>query len=598
MYKLLNEKWLESLPEPVVENLQQQNAEVIKIICDRIKYFGNLRPTEIKKLTNSVAFAGADLKKIEKLIMRYAKLNRAEVQKIFQSAAAESDTFAEQFYKYRGLQPVQTGADSYLQGFLSALGETTAASFQNLSNTYGFKFPNRQAATLRQTYSSIIDRAIYEIKTGVTDYNTALRQSVRQLADSGIRVVDWASGVTRRADTAARMNILDGVRQLSQQMLHYHAQQYGSNGVELSAHAISAPDHVEAQGHQFTNAEFEKMQSGADFEDVNGKSYAGFKRPIGQWNCKHLAFPIIIGVSQPAHSESELNRLKQNSAEKYVLTQEMRRKETNLRKLKERRMAYSAAGNDLDAMRTQREINEETRCYKAFCKENSLAPQNNRTDVDGFRKISVVDKPKNNGIINIQSDVMNKEFENQRYGRNKDTIVNKTYIESGEYKKKFNSIDENAKVQKSLYDKSKEMLKHRSGTTLEDMYWIDSESGNVVAQEINGQKERLVDYSANTRKTVDSYHNKTLIAIHSHPSSMPPSISDFNSCFQNQYKCGYIACHNGKVFAYTSNEEVSEKLYSMYVEKFIKNGLSEYEAQISTIYKLMNNYKIDFWEVK
>ena len=387
MYKLLNEKWLESLPEPVVENLQQQNAEVIKIICDRIKYFGNLRPTEINKLTNSVAFAGADLKKIEKLIMRYVKLNRAEVQKILQSAAMENDTFAEQFYKYRGLHPIQTGADSYLQGLLSALSETTAAGFQNLSNTYGFKFPNRQAATLRQTYSSIIDRAIYEIKTGVTDYNTALRQSVRQLADSGIRVVDWASGVTRRADTAARMNILDGVRQLSQQMLNYHAQQYGSNGVELSAHAISAPDHVEAQGHQFTNAEFEKMQSGADFEDVNGKSYAGFKRPIGQWNCKHLAFPIIIGVSQPAHSESELNRLKQNSAEKYELTQEMRRKETNLRKLKERRMAYSAAGNDLDAMRTQREINEETRSYKAFCKENSLAPQNSRTDVDGFRKI-------------------------------------------------------------------------------------------------------------------------------------------------------------------------------------------------------------------
>lgn len=407
MYKLLNEKWLESLPEPVVENLQQQNAEVIKIICDRIKYFGNLRPTEINKLTNSVAFAGADLKKIEKLIMRYVKLNRAEVQKILQSAAMENDTFAEQFYKYRGLQPIQTGADSYLQGLLSALSETTAAGFQNLSNTYGFKFPNRQAATLRQTYSSIIDRAIYEIKTGVTDYNTALRQSVRQLADSGIRVVDWASGVTRRADNAARMNILDGVRQLSQQMLNYHAQQYGSNGVELSAHAISAPDHVEAQGHQFTNAEFEKMQSGADFEDVNGKSYAGFKRPIGQWNCKHLAFPIIIGVSQPAHTESELNRLKQNSAEKYELTQEMRRKETNLRKLKERRMAYSAVGNDLDAMRTQREINEQTRSYKAFCNENILAPQNSRTDVDGFRKISV------NGLQNLENrDILRKKVEN------------------------------------------------------------------------------------------------------------------------------------------------------------------------------------------
>ncbi len=130
------------------------------------------------------------------------------------------------------------------------------------------------------------------------------------------------------------------------------------------------------------------------------------------------------------------------------------------------------------------------------------------------------------------------------------------------------------------------------------MYWIDSKNGRVVTKEIDGRKERFVDYSANTRKIVDSYRDKTLVAIHSHPSSMPPSVSDFNSCFQNQYKRGYIACHNGKVFAYTANEEISEKLYCMYIEKFIKNGLSEYEVQISAIYKLMNNYQINFWEVK
>ena len=31
---------------------------------------------------------------------------------------------------------------------------------------------------------------------------------------------------------------------------------------ELSAHAISAPDHMYVQGHQFLNEEFNKMQEG------------------------------------------------------------------------------------------------------------------------------------------------------------------------------------------------------------------------------------------------------------------------------------------------------------------------------------------------
>lgn len=57
MNNLLDEKWLEALPDKVTDNLMKQNAEVITVICERIKYFGNLRPTEITMLTNSLAFA-------------------------------------------------------------------------------------------------------------------------------------------------------------------------------------------------------------------------------------------------------------------------------------------------------------------------------------------------------------------------------------------------------------------------------------------------------------------------------------------------------------------------------------------------------------
>lgn len=403
MNNLLDEKWLEALPDKVTDNLIKQNAEVITVICERIKYFGNLRPTEVAMLTNSSAFAGADMKAINKIIQKYTRLNKGEINKIFETAAKENDVFAEQYYKYRGLAPKTHNNNEYLKNIYRAITQSTVGNFENLSDTYGFKLPGKKAMTLRKAYSQVIDKAIYEMQTGITDYNTALRQIVKQLADSGIRTINWESGVSRRADTAARMNILDGVRRLNQEMLLYNGEQFGSDGIELSAHAISAPDHVNVQGRQFSNTEFNKMQDGDNCTDINGNTYVGFERPIGEYNCRHFAFPIVIGVSQPVHTDDELLKLKQNSAEKYDATQEMRRRETEIRKLKERRMAFSAVGNELDAKRTQRDLNNALRDYGKFCKKNGLTPKFDRAGVNGYRRITV------NGLQNLENHDILKE---------------------------------------------------------------------------------------------------------------------------------------------------------------------------------------------
>lgn len=187
-------------------------------------------------------------------------------------------------------------------------------------------------------------------------------------------------------------------------------------------------------------------------------------------------------------------------------------------------------------------------------------------------------------------------LENQRYGRNKDTIVNKTYIESGDYRRKFDNITDNSEVNRALYNKSKEMLRHRSGTLLEDMYWLDGGTGKVIASALNEQSNSAVAYSPAIKKAIKNRND--LIAIHTHPHSMPPSAADFNSCCRNQYKCGYVACHNGKVFGYTSNEIVDERLYNAYIKRFANEGYSEYDAQIETLKKIKENASIDFWEVE
>lgn len=200
------------------------------------------------------------------------------------------------------------------------------------------------------------------------------------------------------------------------------------------------------------------------------------------------------------------------------------------------------------------------------------------------------------GKIKLGSDDV--ALENQRYGRNKDTLVNKTYLESGEYKRKFDNATQNSDLNKALYKKAKEALIHRSGTVLEDMYWFDSDTGCVIAKEIDGIQERRIVYSSKTKNAVNAYEKNKLITLHTHPSSMPPSAGDFNACFRHGYKCGFIACHNGKVFGYTASEELNERLYNMYIESYVKSNHSEYDAQILALNELKRNCKIDFWEVQ
>lgn len=202
----------------------------------------------------------------------------------------------------------------------------------------------------------------------------------------------------------------------------------------------------------------------------------------------------------------------------------------------------------------------------------------------------------------VKGDIMNIEgaadmsLEYQRYGRNKQTVINHTYIDSSEYRHKFDHITDNDDVNRIIYAKAKEMLKHRSGTKIEDMYWIDGNTGDIVASILNEQQEEQIIYTSSVLKAI--LGKKNLIAIHTHPNSMPPSIADFNSAFQNGYAISLVFCHDGKIFQYVSNKPLSTYIYERYIDEFKESGLQEFEAQLRALDKLKQNYDIDFWEVK
>ncbi len=187
------------------------------------------------------------------------------------------------------------------------------------------------------------------------------------------------------------------------------------------------------------------------------------------------------------------------------------------------------------------------------------------------------------------------EIEEQRIGRNKETIVNHTYISSGEYKKKFDSISNSIELSRIVYREAKRMLRHRSGTKYEDMCWVDLNSLRVVAREKTCKEEKKIIYSPSTERIVKEYDN--LLTLHTHPDSFPPSINDLNSNFDHGYVIGLVICHDGKVYMYSANERINENYYKLVVEGYLKRGYNENEAQISALNEIQKNFDINFKEV-
>lgn len=59
----------------------------------------------------------------------------------------------------------------------------------------------------------------------------------------------------------------------------------------------------------------------------------------------------------------------------------------------------------------------------------------------------------------------------------KDTVIHKKIIESPDYRRKFNQISDSDRVNRIAWQRSKEMLTHRSGTRYEDIAFVDYMTG-------------------------------------------------------------------------------------------------------------------------
>ena len=384
---MLSDKALEEVLKRLQSRLDEVNTFYIQKVVEQIKKIGELGQANINRLA-IMAEMTSDVQEITERLMEATSLNKKDIQEIFNQAALETYTdqrFTKAFVQ--GNKPTAAARQRFAQ-YAENVSRQTTQNIENLSNT----------TAIRSAYRDAVDKGILAVSTGLGSYNAATRQIIREIGYNGMQV-QYASGYHRRLDTAIRQNVIDGTKQIAQHGANIIGEALGYQEVEISAHMHSAPDHEPVQGRVFLKTEFDKMQAGLSFVDINGRPYAGFKRPIAEWNCGHFALPFDSRYSKPRYTEQQLQdwAAKNNAGcdmdgkhyTTYQAQQLMRKIETRVRRYKDTANAARLANDDTLRRECQMHINGLAAKYEQLATLSGLPMRKERMSVEGFRMVKV-----------------------------------------------------------------------------------------------------------------------------------------------------------------------------------------------------------------
>ena len=159
---------------------------------------------------------------------------------------------------------------------------------------------------------------------------------------------------------------------------------------------------------------------------------------------------------------------------------------------------------------------------------------------------------------------------------------------SKEYRQKYIDLDESEAVTHSMINDTSAILKHRGGTNYEDLAYINSVTNeHKIQSKYNVEGEVLP--SEEMKKLLAESEPYTIIAIHNHPKSSSPSISDLNGAYKRRYKYGLIACHDGKIFKYSVEKPIDKSMEDIIairlsrLDNALKSDLFESQKEVDNI---------------
>lgn len=393
---------IEQAAQTLADNVEGFETRTLQRIGKRIKQTGRLNSADTKALEN-MANIGIPLQEIYADLAATTELNIKEVQRILSENMSSEVERSQAIFRTKGVPFIPYHDNEFARQMVKHWAEMTAGEMINLSRTkaIGFTktFPNGQSefTPIEGAFQSAIDKAVVAVRTGTTDFNTAMRDTIQDLGGSGI-VTNYGSGVTRQLDSMVRQNLLYGAKKSAQAYHDYIGEQLGADGFAVDYHPNPRPSHAFMGGEVFS------YNGRVTIDGITYPDGSEALERLNDYGCNHLYRPFFLGISQPAYDPEWLAEQKEKDKEvieyttpsgnvikgtRYDFTQKQRELERSIRNGKHTEMTAKAAGNNALAKQSREKVKIRRAYYDDLCEKTGLQPMRERMAVSGYGRKTV-----------------------------------------------------------------------------------------------------------------------------------------------------------------------------------------------------------------
>ena len=380
--------FLDALPEELAEQYRGLEDTLLTEICFRLKLRDELNEVTVQDI-RALRSHGIDLKEIEKAIRKTSGISKTKLDKLLGDVVARNQQY------YTGLIDLAhiTQPEALVDAAeVAAIRTQTLDTFRNLTASMGFLVDaGRTMLPPAKAYQWALDSAALQVQSGAINYNQAIKTAVKELADSGLKVVDYESGHQDHVDVAVRRAVMTGVSQICAKYTEQSAEYLDTPYFEVSAHvgARDKPGPSPWSSHKDWQGRVYSVRTGDIYPSIYDVCGLGAVDGLEGANCRHRRFPWVEGVSERTYTDEQLEHIDDGHGctfdgkdyTAYEATQMQRRIERTVRKLKREKAAYKAAGLHEDETTVNIRLRRLTAKYRAFSAAAGLPEQRERMKV-------------------------------------------------------------------------------------------------------------------------------------------------------------------------------------------------------------------------
>lgn len=381
-------QWLDAMPDPLAAQYRKLEETLLEEICSRLKLAGQLNEVTVQAI-RALRSHGIDLRAIEQAVADTAGISERDLDALLTDVVLRNQQYYTQLLTLADVTQPEQLVDA---AAVEAIRAQTMSTFRNLTASMGFLVnAGRTVLPPSQAYQWALDQAVLQMQTGAVSYDRAIQSAVKQLASSGLKVVNYASGHADQIDVAARRAVMTGVSQICAQYTEQSAAYLDTPYFEISAHvgARDKPGPSPWSSHKAWQGRVYSTRSGDIYPNIYETCGLGYVDGLEGANCRHRRFPWIEGVSERTYTDAQLAHIDDGKGgtfdgvtyTAYEATQMQRKLERTIRKVRREKKAYQAAGLTDDATASGIRLRRLNDKYTGFCQAADLPTQKERLKV-------------------------------------------------------------------------------------------------------------------------------------------------------------------------------------------------------------------------